>query len=218
MSMHKATLSDLFETFVDEARIALTVEGASPELSITGKLDRFLTDALSLNTQRELYLLQQTMTDETAVGFKGFPDFRVNSGNELLGWVEFKAVRDKNIEKLTPNHDKQQKNAFTSGLHNLIYTNGWQWEVWQNSERVDSVEFSPDLFTSAEMQLTQAQAINDLEHLLRQFAEFQLYPYIAIHQSVSALALRAKAMKIVLNKIGPNKAGNYLAQLHQDFK
>src|SRR5699024_15873 len=162
--------------------------------------------------------LQQTMTDETAVGFKGFPDFRVNSGNELLGWVEFKAVRDKNIEKLTSNHDKQQKHAFTSGLHNLIYTNGWQWELWQNSERVDSVEFSPDLFTSAEKQLTQAQAINDLEHLLKQFAEFQLYPYKTIHQSVSALALRAKAMKIVLNKIGPNKAGNYLAQLHQDFR
>lgn len=218
MGTHKVSLSELFEIFVDEARTALAVEGASAELSVTGKLDRFLTDALSSSTQRDLNLVQQTMTDETAVGFKGFPDFRVNWGTELLGWVEFKAVRDKNIAKLTSNHDKQQKTAFTSGLHNLVYTNGWQWELWQNSEKVASVQFHADLFTSDEKQLTQAHVMDELEHLLKQFTEFQLFPYKTIHQSVSALALRAKAMKIVLNRIGPNKAGTYLTQLHQDFK
>lgn len=218
MGTQQVSLSVLFENFVDEARAAIAVEGASAELSVTGKLDRFLTDALALISQRELNLVQQTMTDEAAVGFKGYPDFRVNVGTELLGWVEFKAVRDKNIAKLTTKHDTQQKDAFTSGLHNLIYTNGWQWELWQGSAKVTSVHFHPDLFTSDEKQLTQANLIEELEHLLKQFTAFQLHPYRTVHQSVSALALRAKAMKIALNKVGSNKAGSYLNELHKDFK
>lgn len=218
MGTQQVSLPELFDNFVDEARVAIAVEGASAELSVTGKLDRFLTDALALTSQRELNLVQQTMTDEAAVGFKGYPDFRVNVGTELLGWVEFKAVRDKNIANLTTQHDKQQKDAFTSGLHNLIYTNGWQWELWQYSEKVASVQFPPDLFTSDEKQLTQSNVAEDLEQLLQQFTAFQLYPYKTVQQSVSALALRAKAMKIALNKVGPSKAGNYLNQLHKDFK
>lgn len=218
MGMHEDSLSDLFDNFVDEARSAIAVEGASAELSVTGKLDRFLTDALAAVSQRELNIVQQTMTDEVATGFKGFPDFRVNRGTELLGWVEFKAVRDKNLAKLTSRHDKQQYNAFTSGLHNLIYTNGWQWELWQNSNKVATVQFPSDLFTSHEKQLTQSNVVEELEQLLRQFTEFRLYPYSSVHESVSALALRAKAMKLALNKVGPNKAGNYLNQLHSDFK
>lgn len=218
MRTQEATLGGLFEIFVDDARAAIAVEGATAELSVTGILDHFLVKALALFSQRPLGLIQQAATNETAVGFKGFPDFRVNSDSELLGWVEFKAVRDKNIAKLGSKHDKQQKDAFTSGLQNLIYTNGWQWELWQDSKLVTSVRFPADLFSSDEKQLSQHSEIQDLKHLLSLFSGFRLQPYKTIHQSVSALALRAKAMKIALNKVGPSRAGNYLTQLHKDFK
>lgn len=211
-------LTSLFDSFVEEARLALKVDGASAELSTTGALQKFLEKALATVSEKQLHLIPQTMTDPMAVGFKGFPDFRINDKQELLGWLEFKAVRDKDITNLRSKHDKQQKETFTSGLQNLIYTNGHQWELWQNSENIATVEFDAGLFNSDAHVLSSSSQIIELEHLLTLFTSFQLQPYKTIHKAVSALALRARAMKIALNKIGASKAGPYLTQLRDDFK
>jgi len=211
-------LTSLFDSFVEEARHALRVDGASAELSTTGALQKFLEKALAIVSEKQLHLIPQTMTDPLSVGFKGFPDFRINESSELLGWLEFKAVRDKDITNLKAKHDKQQKETFVSGLQNLIYTNGWQWELWQNSEKIATVEFDPGLFNSDAPVLSSSTQIIELEHLFTLFTSFQLQPYKTIHKAVSALALRARAMKIALNKIGATKAGPYLTQLRDDFK
>ncbi|MBA2716918.1 MAG: hypothetical protein H0U51_07700 [Propionibacteriales bacterium] len=109
-------LPSVFNTFVEEARTTLGVAGASAELSVTGKLDNFLTAALPTVTARPLHVSQQTGTEF------GIPDFRVDDAGELLGWVEFKAVTGKDLTDLK-GHDKTQRELFVAGLHNLVVCN-----------------------------------------------------------------------------------------------
>jgi hypothetical protein len=66
-------LPSVFNTFVEEARTTLGVAGASAELSVTGKLDNFLTAALPTVTARPLHVSQQTGTEF------GIPDFRATT-------------------------------------------------------------------------------------------------------------------------------------------
>lgn len=76
-------LTNAFAKLISDARAAISVPGASAELSVTGKFDAFLESILPIYASGAApQIVQQTSTD------KGVPDFRVNEGNELLGWVE----------------------------------------------------------------------------------------------------------------------------------
>lgn len=201
---------ELFDAFVADCKTTLAVPGASAELSVTGKLDNFLTAALPLVTARTLHVSQQTGTDF------GIPDFRVDEGSELLGWVEFKAVVGKDLTDLK-GHDKKQRDLFVPGLHNLILTNGWQWELYQDGRKVKKVTFDRDTFAQDTLLPSDAKALNDLRDLLSMFASFQLAYYDKVDTAVVALASRAKAIKLALIELGPTGAGDHLNQLRKDF-
>lgn len=203
-------LASLFDTFVEDARRTLAVQGASAELSVTGKLDNFLTAALPMVTPRATHVSQQTGTDF------GVPDFRVDEAGELLGWVEFKAVVGKDLTDLK-GHDKKQRELFVAGLHNLVLTDGWQWELYQDSKRVKRVSFDRTLFEADTLLPPDPGAVEDLRDLLGMFATFQLGHYDTVDKAVAALASRAKAIKIALVELGPAKAGAHLTQLRADF-
>lgn len=201
---------ELYDEFVAECRKTLAVPGASGELSVTGKLDNFLNLALPLVTARPLHVSQQTGTDF------GIPDFRVDDGNELLGWVEFKAVVGKDLKDLK-GHDKRQRELFVAGLHNLILTNGWQWELYQDSRKVKTVTFDREMFTQDTLLPPDAESLEALRDLLSLFASFQLGYYDSVDKAVVALASRAKAIKLALIELGPANAGAHLNQLRKDF-
>lgn len=203
-------LASLFDTFVADARTTLVVPGASAELSVTGKLDNFLVAALRTVSTQSLHVSQQTGTEF------GVPDFRVDNAGELLGWVEFKAVTGKDLTGLK-GHDKKQRDLFVAGLHNLIMTNGWQWELYQDSKRVKKASFDRDLFVADTLLPPDTRALNDLRDLLGMFATFELGPYDSVDRAVAALAFRAKALKIALVELGPAKSGAHLNQLRADF-
>lgn len=203
-------LLTLFEAFVAEAKKTLSIPKASAELSVTGKLDAFLTNALPLTTARPLHVSQQTGTDF------GVPDFRVDDASELLGWVEFKAVVGKDLSDLK-GHDKKQRELFVAGLHNLILTNGWQWELYQDSRRVKKATFDRDTFTRDSLLPPDPKALADLHDILSMFTSFQLGTYTTVDTAVVALASRAKAIKLALVELGPANAGAHLNQLRNDF-
>ena len=203
-------LPSLFGTFVADARTTLVVPGASAELSITGKLDNFLSAALPTVTPRALHVSQQTGTDF------GIPDFRVDDAGELLGWIEFKAVTGKDLTDLK-GHDKKQRDLFVAGLHNVVLTTGWQWELYQDSRKVKKATFDRDLFAADILLPPDGRALDDLHDLLSMFATFQLGWYDTVDKAVAALAFRAKAIKIALVELGPTKSGTHLNQLRADF-
>ncbi|RYG78463.1 hypothetical protein EU513_02305 [Yimella sp. RIT 621] len=208
--MPNESVPDLFAAFVSECKSTLAIPGASAELSVTGKLDNFLSAALPAVTARTLHVSQQAGTDF------GIPDFRVDSGNELLGWIEFKAVTGKDLTDLK-GHDKKQRELFVAGLHNLILTDGWQWELYQDSRRVKKATFERDTFTTDTILPTDPKALDDLHDLLGLFASFQLGDYTKVDTAVVALASRAKAIKLALIELGPSNAGSHLNQLRSDF-
>ncbi|MGX1768256.1 hypothetical protein ACWIE7_08110 [Dietzia sp. NPDC055343] len=187
------------------------VAGASFELSVTGKLDNFLTKAFSGESVHTLHLSQQTST-----GF-GVPDFRVDAPEGLLGWVEFKAVVGKDLRSLK-GHDKRQRELFVAGLHNIILTNGWQWELYQDSRKIRTVTFDSQLFTADTIPMIDSGRIDELQTLLSLFLTFKLGSYETTDTAVSALASRAKALKLALSEVGPSGAGAHLNQLRADFQ
>ncbi len=201
---------ELFDAFVADCKTTLAVPGASAELSVTGKLDNFLTAVLPLVTARALHVSQQTGTDF------GVPDFRVDEGSELLGWVEFKAVVGKDLTDLK-GHDKKQRDLFVPGLHNLILTNGWQWELYQDGRKVKKATLDRDTFAQDTLLPPDTKALDDLRDLLSMFASFQLGYYDKVDTAVVALASRAKAIKLALIELGPTGAGDHLNQLRKDF-
>lgn len=204
-------IASLFGVFIAECKKTLAVPGATAELSVTGKLDNFLSASLPLVTMRALHVSQQTGTDF------GVPDFRVNDGNELLGWVEFKAVTGKDLTDLK-GHDKKQRDLFVAGLHNLILTNGWQWELYQDSRKVKKATFDRDTFVKDTLLPPDPKGLRDLRDLFGMFASFQLGHYNKVDTAVVALASRAKALKIALVELGPTNAGGHLNQLRNDFE
>jgi len=208
--MPHGPLESAFDTFVADCRATLPVPGAKPELSVTGKLDNFLSAVLTISP-RPLRVSQQTGTDF------GVPDFRVDDGNELLGWVEFKAVTGKDLTDLK-GHDKSQRDLFVAGLHNVILTNGWQWELYQDTKKVKKVTFDRDMFTSDTLLPPDPSALDDLRDLISLFTTFQLGHYDKVDKAVTALASRAKAIKLALIELGPSQAGKHLNQLRADFE
>lgn len=214
MESNPDMLQTLFEDFVNNCHSVLKQAGVSKELGLTGKLDRFLNDALSyLSTVPDSVTVAQQPKTEF-----GLPDFSVYSKGNILGYVEFKGVQGTTIRNLTTAHDKRQHELFTSGLQNLIYTNGWQWDLWQDSKRIKSVTFDPELFIAETTVMIDSTQIDELKDLLELFVTFSLLPYTSVTTAVSALAHRAKALRLALEEQGEKRAGSHLSQLKQDFK
>lgn len=204
-------LTKAFTKLISDARAALSVPGAAPELSVTGKVDTFLESVLPLYMPKTApQIVQQTSTDS------GVPDFRINEGNELLGWVELKAVTGKTLTDLK-GHDKDQRDRFVAGLHNVILTTGWQWELYQDGTRMKVAVFDEALFASDILLAPDAHALDALEGLLELFVSCPLGDYTSLDTAVSALALRAKALKLALIELKAEGAGDHLAQLRTDF-
>lgn len=118
--------------YVDEVR-SLYASGQTTEHSfrpalakLFGSIDRALT---VINEPKHL-------TDV------GAPDFVFNRGDVAIGWCEAKDI-GKDIRKFaTTDYSKAQKERYSKGLPNLIYTNGLDFEFIREGESVDFISIA----------------------------------------------------------------------------
>lgn len=199
-----------FEEFVRASAKVAAVPGSKPESSLYGPFNDLLRAFLH-------GLQSPNITQQVNAEAVGIPDYRIDSGNELLGWVELKAVTGKPLRNLR-GHDLDQKSRFVDGLHNFILTNGWEWELYQAGSLVMAARFDPRLFEGDVKPLWDQSAWDQLLDLLNVFKTYTLKPYSSVGSAVTALALRAKALKSALIDLGPAGAGDHLVHLQSDFK
>lgn len=204
-------LATLLDVLTRDSKSILATPGAKAELSVMGPVDQFLAGTLVALTTAPVTVVQQANADSV-----GIPDFRIQLGNELLGWVELKAVIGKDLNSLA-GHDKAQQERFVAGLHNLILTTGWDWVLYQGGRRVKRVRLDPDLFAGDLLVTPQPNEIAALQDLLQMFATYRSADYTSAEDAVAALASRAKALRMALVSLGSSRAGNHLNQLRKDF-
>lgn len=208
------SLESRFHAFVTTAREVLATPGAKPESSLYGAFNTFLEGvANDLAPSSDMKFVPQAGAEAI-----GIPDYRVSQGGELLGWVELKAAA-KPLDRLT-GHDARQRDRFVDGLHNLILTNGWEWELYQDGRQVGSTVrvAAPDSFRSDALPASPSDdQMRSLSDLLRSFLTARLSNYETVSSAVTALAVRARALRNGLTEIGEAEAGANLVSLKADF-
>lgn len=211
------TFAQSLNQLVTDCRNALLIPGAKAEVGLYGFFDKFFIDAFAaIRAQNEISILQQPAATTTT----GVPDFRVQRGNNLLGWIELKAVAGKDLSKLG-GHDKEQIARFRDGLSNLIVSNGWEWRHYRDGEQVGPVVrlghdrlFDP--MALAPEALDQ-EAVAGLETLFSNFFATPTANFATAENAVTALAQRARALKSALVTVGEKGADSSLAGMKTDF-
>lgn len=202
-----------FDELVRDARRVLQATGARPEISLYSQFETFLARSFE-RLGATVSIIQQAAADQ------GVPDYRVERGGELLGWVELKAVFGKDLNRLD-GHDQRQLERFASGLSNVLYTNGWQWRLYQDGAQVtrDVVVGPEDTFRPEALEYPPSAATLDaLDSMFETFLAHAGTPYRTPQEAVTALAVRAKSLKLALLEVGRDGAGQHLQQLHEDFR
>lgn len=202
-----------FDDLIRDARRVLASPGARPEVSLYTQFEAFLARSFARLGGR-VSIVQQAAADA------GVPDYRIERGGELLGWVELKAVLGKDLNRLE-GHDKRQQERFSNGLSNVLYTNGWQWRLYQEGGQVgrDLVMGPDDTFKPSALEYPPSSAALDaLDSMLQTFLAFNETSYRSPQEAVTALAVRAKALKFALLEVGHDGAGQHLQQLNEDFR
>lgn len=213
--MSRMSVESHFHTFVTTAREVLATPGALPESSLYGAFSKLLEGvAGDLVPTADISFVPQAGAADI-----GIPDFRVSQRGELLGWVELKAPA-KELGKLT-GHDSRQRERFVDGLHNLILTNGWEWELYQDGRQVGNTVRVATASSFRQEALPASPTDDELRalgDLLRSFLASRLSPYQTVSSAVTALAVRARALRNGLTELGEAEAGATLISLKDDFK
>lgn len=211
------SLTKLLDGFIASVRDVLITPGAKSETSLYTQFESFLVAAIpaAQPAANDFNFVAQAGADEA-----GIPDYRVQSGNELKGWVEVKAVIGKDLNHLK-GHDATQMERFVSGLDNVIYTTGWQWRLYQHGQQIGrdvvlgpSTMFDPD---GLGYDVTD-DVVYEIAVLLANFAAAPTQDYSSAQAAVKALASRAKALKLALVTVGRDGAGDHLVELESDFR
>lgn len=113
------------------------------------------------------------------------PDYAVEVNGSVVGYIEVKAPG----EPLDPDgftgHNKRQW-LRVRDVPNLIYTNGTEWRLYRNAERVaDPVQFTGGILDTAGAHLS---APAQFEPLLRQFLGWEPVPITTVPRLVAAVA------------------------------
>jgi hypothetical protein len=218
--MTEMPIEQAFATLVDECRHVLSAPGTHAEISLYTYFEHFLESTIGAkNTEakpQDRYLFFQQADADNA----GIPDFRIQRGHELQGWVEVKAVIGKDLNHLT-GHDAVQMERFRVGLDNVIFTTGWQWRLYQHGNQVgrDVILGPSTMLDPTHLSLEfSGNALDELGILLNNFSAASQQSYGTAEAAVAALAARAKALKLALVGVGRAGAGSHLAQLESDFK
>ncbi len=121
------------------------------------------------NAGQKLDLNVHAVTEVQASEVGGRPDIGVTVKTLLMGYIELKSPgKGANPGKFKQKGDKEQWKKFTN-LPNLIYTDGNEWALYRNGERIGSI-----VKMEGDVTIDKEKAINDenskrLFHLIRDF-------------------------------------------------
>lgn len=119
----------------------------APEDQLRGPLEALVADLASLagHAQDAVQMVGETTLSESRTR----PDYAVIVRKALVGFIEVKAPgKGANPAKFSGEHDKAQW-ARLKSLPNLLYTDGNNFSLWQDGERVgDIVKLDGDVETS----------------------------------------------------------------------
>ena len=141
-----------------------------PEDQLRGPFETFMADV------GRVWGWNVVCTGETPLpGRLGRPDYAVHLNKLLAGYVELKAPGVGANATRFKGHNREQWKRF-SAIPNILYTDGNEWALYRNGERVDPVvRLAGDVVTDGKQAATAPDA-DALERLLRDFLSWQ--PFI----------------------------------------
>ncbi|WP_338447506.1 type ISP restriction/modification enzyme [Pelagerythrobacter marensis] len=126
----------------------------------------------------------------------GAPDFIFQRDGVARGWCEHKDI-DKDVIKLK-GYSKEQKERYRSGLPNLIYTNGLDFEFLRDGEQTAFITIAD--ITSPALP-ARPEEFERLETYLRAFAAEKPISIRSARRLAELMAGKAKLIKDVLGKV-----------------
>jgi hypothetical protein len=160
---------------------------AQPEQSYYGPLQTFLQGAANLLHHGNVQAILQPQHQEY-----GVPDFQVQQGHSIIGWVEAKTLGG------PLNHNTRQIRQYRSALHNLIFTNFLRFRLFIGGELHGEVELAATANTAPT-----AAAIAGLSGLLNLFFQESIPAVQSAAQLADILALRARFLRLAVgNSLG----------------
>ncbi|WP_433674225.1 type ISP restriction/modification enzyme [Microbacterium gorillae] len=145
-----------------KAKLAVHAVSGEPEEQLRPPIEAFLTASAAALGFGGVAVVGEVKMPEVA----SRPDFAVDLAGLLVGFVEVKALgKGADPRRFKAKHDVDQFERLRL-LPNVLYTDGQQWSLWQNGERIDSVLTLDDDVETAGASLT---APVGLESLLYKF-------------------------------------------------
>jgi hypothetical protein len=143
-------------------RLSQTTKG-EPEDQLRSPFDSFMTKAAEVLGKKVVCV------GETKLQHKlGKPDFGISANNLLAGYAELKAPGIGADTKRFVGHNREQWNRFQL-IPNLIYTDGNEWALYRNGERIDKIaRLSGDVSADGKKAVTQDDALA-VERIIRDF-------------------------------------------------
>jgi hypothetical protein len=159
-----SVLLPLLSAFADNAHAKLNLAGSTgePEEQLRAPLEAFLQAA---GNSFQMKIIPE---GEARVQGVGRPDYAVYSNGALCGYIELKQPGKGADPNSYSGHDARQWERF-KGLPNILYSDGNEWGLYQNGERIASiVRLSGDLIVEGKRAVAEEDAAH-LEPLLREF-------------------------------------------------
>ena len=126
----------------------------------------------------------------------GAPDFVFNRKGVSIGWCEAKDI-GKDIRHFSDtDYSKEQKDRYTRGLPNLIYTNGLDFEFIRNGESIAFIAIA-DLIPSLPLR---QENLSTLKDLLRDFAQVTPITITSAKQLAEMMAGKAVLVKDIMGR------------------
>lgn len=147
-------------------KLAMHAVAGEPEEQLRPPIESFLGNSASALDFVGVSLVGEVKMPEVS----SRPDFAVDMAGLLVGFVEVKALgKGADPRRFKAKHDQEQF-ARLRLLPNVIYTDGQQWSLWQNGERVGGVITLDQDVETAGGELTSP---TDFEPLLYKFFSWQ---------------------------------------------
>lgn len=185
----------LLKDFAASIRTKLSLGGSGePEEQLRAPFEIFL------QAVGKAFSMDIKSKGETYLHGIGKPDFSVHCNNALCGYVELKQPGKGADPSRYRGHDKRQWERFKT-LPNILYTDGNEWALYQNGERVGRITTITYDITLKGAQAVLADDALDLEPILR---EFVTWNPIAPSSAKELAILLAPVCKLLRTEVQEN--------------
>lgn len=173
-------LNDVLNTLREFAHTVYSATRATaagePESQLTAPMQKLLTDVARILARR------LTIVTETAIRGLGQPDMCIEDQGVWIGYVELKAPGKGADPDHFRGHDRRQWERFRE-LPNLIYTDGTEFALYRNGERIgEAVRFS----ARVDKKGRQAISSTDAEQFCDLYARFLAWEPAALPNNPTA--------------------------------